>query len=200
LSARVINPELPPLQQGSRGLGGGQIRQLAEDELPALFSYLDDHLADNGRNGTPLFQPLSRAESRFTVDKAAGFAAGLRIAIGDPGWRRVWVARDDAGAIAGHIDLRARPERPALHRTLLGMGVHRDFRRQGLGLSLIDTARDWALAQPGLDWIDLEVMSVNQAARALYLHAGFVTTGETPDMFRIDGERHGYAFMTLKLR
>lgn len=200
MSASDINRELPSSQQGNRGFRGGQIRQLAEDELPALFTYLDDHLADNGRNGTPLFQPLSRADSRFTVDKAANFAAGLRIAVGDPGWRRVWVARDDAGAIAGHVDLRARPERPAAHRTLLGMGVHRDFRRQGLGLSLIDTARDWARVQPGLDWIDLEVLSVNQAARALYLRAGFVTIGETPDMFRIDGERHGYVSMTLKLR
>ena len=174
------------------------IRAVAQDDLPALFVYLDDHLRDNGRDGAPLFQPMPRAESFFPVDKRAGFALGLGTAVGAPGWRRGWVALDEDGAICGHIDLRARPERPASHRCLLGMGVHRDWRRHGLGARLLAHVLDWAREQE-LAWVDLEVLSDNLPARRLYERSGFVLTGEIPDLFRIDGEQHGYVFMTRRL-
>lgn len=164
-----------------------------------LFAYLNDHLADNGKGSTALFQPMSRGESRLPAETRASFSAGLGVAVAEPGWRRVWIAVDEAGAIAGHIDLRARPERSAAHRALLGMGVHRNHRRQGLGMRLIDAAIGWALAEPALDWVDLEVLAVNLAARQLYARAGFTIVGEIADMFRIDGEPHAYTFMTRRL-
>ena len=141
------------------------IHGVAPADLPALFVYLDDHLQDNGRDGTPLFQPMARAESRWATDKRAAFAIGLGTEVGAPGWRRAWMALDADGAICGHVDLRARPERASAHRCLLGMGVHRDARRQGLGERLLAAALDWARAQETLDWVDLEVLSSNQPAR-----------------------------------
>ena len=174
------------------------IRPAVHTDLAALFAYLNDHLADNGKGGTPLFQPMARSESRLPPEKEAGFITGLGTPVGDPGWRRVWLAFDAAGAIAGHVDLRARPERPAAHRALLGMGVHRAHRRQGLGARLIDTAMAWAREQAGIDWIDLEVLSSNRVARDLYARSGFALVGEIPDMFRIDGEQHAYTFMTRR--
>ncbi|WP_295993509.1 GNAT family N-acetyltransferase, partial [Rugamonas sp.] len=101
----------------------------------------------------------------------------------------------DADAILGHVDLRARPENHAAHRTLLGMGVRRDQRRLGLGRTLLATALDWAAAQPGLDWVDLEVLSANAPALRLYGDCGFTRTGEIADLFRVDGERLGSIFM-----
>jgi len=175
------------------------IRQVAQDGLPAFFSYLDDHLKDNGANGTPPFQPLSRAASRLPERTRASFTAGAAIPPGQPGWRRAWIAVDPDGAIAGHIDLRARPEPAAAHRALLGMGVHRDHRRKGLGMWLIETARLWAI-DSGLDWIDLEVLSANRPARELYLRAGFDIVGEYADMYRIDGAALACTSMTLPLR
>ena len=175
---------------------GPVIRPVVREDLPALFAYLDDHLRDNGRDGTPLFQPMARAESGFPIDKRAGFVVGTGAAVGEPGWRRAWMALDEHGYICGHIDLRARPERLARHRCLLGMGVHRDHRCHGLGSRLLDTALDWARAQAGIDWVDLEVMSNNLPARRLYERNGFTFAGEMPDLFRIDGEQYGYVFMT----
>jgi len=61
-------------------------------------------------------------------------------------------------------------------------------------------AQDWATQETGLDWIDLEVIATNLPGRALYLAHGFRITGETEDMFRIDGEAIGYTYMTLGLR
>ena len=61
------------------------IRPVVQEDLPALFAYLDDQLQENGRDGMPLFQPLSRANGRLPPDKAASFAGGLSIALGQPG-------------------------------------------------------------------------------------------------------------------
>lgn len=176
------------------------IQPAAAADLPALFVYLDDHLQDNGRAGTLLFQPMARAESRWATDKRAAFAIGLGAEVGAPGWRRAWMALDADGGICGHVDLRARPERASSHRCLLGMGVHRDWRRQGLGERLLATALAWAHAQEGLDWVDLEVISSNLPARRLYERSGFVFAGEMPDLFRIDGEQLGYVYMTHYLK
>jgi ribosomal protein S18 acetylase RimI-like enzyme len=175
-----------------------QIEALPPAGFDAFLDYLNDHLADNGSDGRPYFQPLSRQSSRFPADKAEAFRNGLQTPVSEPGWRRLWVARDGDGRIAGHIDLRAHGERPAAHRCLLGMGVDRDYRRLGLGRRLIAHAAQWA-ADNGLEWIDLQVLSVNQPAIALYRRAGFIQTGEVADMFRLDGQHFAYTSMALQL-
>ena len=174
------------------------IRPATRDDLPSFFAYLNDHLADNGKGGTALFMPMARGASFFPPDKESAFRTGLDTPVGQPGWRRLWLAMGTDQEIAGHIDLRARPEIAAFHRALLGMGVHRAARRHGLGARLIEVAHAWAGSE-GLGWIDLEVLSVNQAARSLYARCGFAQVGEIADMFRIDGDSHGYVFMTRAL-
>ncbi|MYM31595.1 GNAT family N-acetyltransferase [Duganella sp. CY15W] len=164
-----------------------------------FLDYLNDHLSDNGRNGTAYFQPLPRAESRFPAEKAEAFKNGMQIPVGEPGWRRVWIARAAEGGIAGHIDLRALAERHTAHRCLLGMGVDRGHRQRGLGGQLIAHAEDWALTA-GLQWIDLQVLSVNAPAIALYQRQGFRQTGEIPNLFHIDGQHFNYTSMSKRLR
>jgi RimJ/RimL family protein N-acetyltransferase len=175
------------------------VRNIGQSDLTVFFAYIDDHLHDNGANGTPLFQPMPRAESRFPQQKRTDFESGLLTPLGQDGWRRAWMAVNVDGAIVGHCDLRARPEAAAAHRALLGMGVHRDYRQQGLGLRLVSKAIDWARQQSKLAWIDLEVLSVNEPARRLYARAGFVRTGEVRDLFRLDGAKLAYTYMSLAL-
>lgn len=175
------------------------IEKLSPADFALVLDYLNDHLSDNGRDGTAYFQPLPRGESRFPADKADAFKTGMAIDVGLPGWRRVWVARDKNGRIAGHIDLRAHPERHASHRCLLGMGVDREVRQQGLGGALLAHAAQWALVS-GIQWIDLQVLSVNTPAINLYQRNGYRITGEIPDMFHIDGQYFSYTSMTMRLR
>jgi ribosomal protein S18 acetylase RimI-like enzyme len=176
-----------------------QIRSVRHGDETQFFAYLDDHLSDNGKNGTALFQPLSATDSRFPADKRIAFSSGLATPYGQPGWRHAWIALDAHNAIAGHVDLRARPERYTGHRALLGMGVHRDHRREGLGLRLIHVAIGWARSCTAIEHIDLEVLSSNAAALALYQKAGFHKIGEYEDMFRIDGASLSYTLMTASL-
>lgn len=176
-----------------------QIVPLEPERLAQLFMYLDDQLQENGRDGMPVFQPVSRLESRVLPERAAVFAASFAVPFGAPGWRCMWIALDSVGMIAGHVDLRARPDATSRHRALLGMGVHRDYPRCGLGRQLVDTALAWASVTPPLEWVDLDVMSGNHAARRLYERAGFVVTGEIPDLYRIDGESHGSIMMSRRV-
>lgn len=175
------------------------IRAVTNADLPALFAYLGEQLTENGRNGSPLFQPVPRTDDPVVpLAMRSRFTNGLATPVGEPGWRRAWIALDEGGGIAGHADLRARPEPGSGHRALLGMGVHRNSRRLGLGVRLIDTVAQWAALQ-GFSWIDLEVLSANQPAVALYQRCGFSTIGEFPDMYRIDGESHAYTLMSLRV-
>jgi ribosomal protein S18 acetylase RimI-like enzyme len=177
-----------------------KIRPADAADLPAFFVYLDDHLRDNGKDGTPLFQPLSRAQSQLPPGLKVSFVEGVAIPVGEPRWRRLWLALDPRGSIAGHIDLRARPEPLARHRAMLGMGVHRAYRRRGLGAKLLDTAVNWARGEDALKWIDLEVLSENHPAVALYLRAGFTMTALIEDMLQIDGVSQDLSYMTRALR
>jgi ribosomal protein S18 acetylase RimI-like enzyme len=80
------------------------------------------------------------------------------------------------------------------------MGVHRAYRRRGLGAKLLDTAVNWARGEDALKWIDLEVLSENHPAVALYLRAGFTMTALIEDMLEIDGVSQDLSYMTRALR
>lgn len=176
------------------------IAPLQANDFAEFITYLNDHLLDNGGDEAGYFQPLPRAGSVFPPERASAFRDGLGTAVGCKGWRRAWVARSNDGRIAGHIDLRAHPDSFAEHRCLLGMGVDRRHRRAGLGAALIAHALQWAADGAQLEWVDLQVISANLAALRLYQGAGFVTAGEMPDMFRIDGRSFAYTTMSKRLR
>jgi hypothetical protein len=44
------------------------IEQLTPEDFELFLTYLNDHLSDNGLDGTGYFQPLSREDSRFPAD------------------------------------------------------------------------------------------------------------------------------------
>ena len=176
------------------------IEPVGESECDELMSYLTDQLSDNGKAPAGYFLPRSKNESGVPPDKEKSFRAGLIIPIGSPGWRRAWVARAANRQIAGHVDLRSHPMHFAEHRCLLGIGVQRDHRRLGVGAALLAHASEWARAHPGLEWLDLQLLSANESALRLYLRAGFVKVGEVAEMFKIDGCLFSETTMTRRLR
>ena len=64
---------------------------------------------------------------------------------------------------------------------------------------LLKAAQRWAIEVAKLEWIDLQVLSSNQAAIYLYTQVGFTKVGEVPDMFKIDGRVFSYTTMTWDL-
>lgn len=175
------------------------IEKLDPAGFAGFLAYLNAQLADNGQDGRLYFQPLPRDASAFPPEKAEAFRSGMLIPVGEPGWRRAWVARGEDGAIIGHIDLRALAEAYTRHRCVLGMGVARWHRQQGWGGRLLAHAEQWALAA-GMQWVDLQVLSVNTPAIQLYQRNGYRQTGEIPNMFHLDGKYFSYTSMTKRLR
>jgi hypothetical protein len=63
-----------------------------------------------------------------------------------------------------NIDLRAHWSANMAHPCLLGMGVHRDSRRSGIGHRLLAVATNGAKLQKDLDWVLLHVITSKLAA------------------------------------
>lgn len=163
------------------------IRLLEEGDLADFFVYLDRHLSQNGKHGSPLFQPLSREVSGFSQEKQNSFSKGLKIPIGTLYWRRAWALLDSDAQIIGHVDLRGLPTSYSEHRALLGMGLIQEQQGKGMGEKLVTFAIDWLKANDGFEYLDLSVLSNNIPAIKLYEKVGFKVVGEIPDRFRIDG-------------
>jgi ribosomal protein S18 acetylase RimI-like enzyme len=153
---------------------------------PQFFEYLEDQLQDNGLTESGYFQPIAKSDLKLSQDRRTRFSDAARVPVGDPGWRRFWIATDGTD-IFGHVDLRAHFESYARHRCILGIGVHRAIRRSGLGRRLLQHAIDFAASVQYIEWLDLQVLSVNSAAIALYASSDFVKTGEHMDLHRFDG-------------
>jgi hypothetical protein len=63
-----------------------------------------------------------------------------------------------------------------------------------------ELANAFQVAQSRLEWIDLDVLEGNGAARDLYLSSGFVEVGRIPDLFRIQGHSVGAIQMARRIR
>lgn len=166
-------------------------------ELDLFFEYLGVQLIDNSASDSPLFQPVAKEDCTVSEQLRSKFRDGFESCIGNLGWRKLWLAKDSSGRILGHVDLRHYSGEYSFHRVLLGMGVERNARNQGLGIKLLESAIQFCQEADTIDWLDLNVLSNNIPAKSLYLKCGFKIIGEMPDFYRIDGESVSEITMTL---
>ncbi|MCG7497833.1 GNAT family N-acetyltransferase [Vibrio sp. Of7-15] len=165
-------------------------------DLEAFFAYLSTHLEENGESHSFLFQPIPKSEKQVSEQTRNKFRNGFDVNIGCSGWRKLWLAKDSLGNIKGHIDLRHHGDEFSFHRVLLGMGVDRRCRKQGIGERLVSTVLAFCYKTPSIDWLDLNVLSDNFPAKKLYQKCGFHTIGEIQDYYRIDGNSVSETTMT----
>ncbi|HUM14877.1 MAG TPA: GNAT family N-acetyltransferase [Candidatus Nitrosotalea sp.] len=100
--------------------------------------------------------------------------------------------------VAGCHRERARKQRHVAH--IWGVYVAPEHRRTGLGRRLVLEAIARARTWPDLEWLRLDVTTVNEGARALYVSCGFRPVAIKPSSLRI-GERHyDEELMALDLR
>ena len=94
-----------------------------------------------------------------------------------------------ADDIIGWCDISPMSPPSLAHRGELGMGVHPDFRGQGIGRRLLQTTIAAARAF-GLERVELAVLTNNVSAVALYRSAGFEVEGTIRRAQKLDD---GYA-------
>jgi ribosomal protein S18 acetylase RimI-like enzyme len=169
-------------------------------DLHSFFDYLGKQITENGAEGSPLFQPISRTQNNVSKQTREKFKNGFSVELGSPSWRKLWLAKDPSGNICGHIDLRHHSGEYSFHRVLLGMGVHTQYRKQGIGEKLIDKVVSFCCENSNIDWLDLNVLSVNLPARKLYLKCSFKAICEISDYYRIEGESVSEITMTKRVK
>ena len=78
----------------------------------------------------------------------------------------------------------------------MGMGVHKDYRGQGLGTRLLETTLD-AAKEFGIERVELEVYTSNTRAIRLYEKFGFMLEGIKKKARKLDGEYYFIKVMAL---
>ncbi|THK37415.1 GNAT family N-acetyltransferase [Ensifer sp. MPMI2T] len=116
-----------------------------------------------------------------------GVRAGtLRLPFAPPEQTRKWlenltetdtvIVAELEGRIVGLAGLHRHKGRRQ-HAADLGMSVHDDYRRRGIGRALLEALINAADRWLGISRIELTVFTDNEAAIGLYRQAGFVTEG-----------------------
>ena len=183
-----------------------KIRGLRTQDLPLYDAHFARHRAESGR-GDYHFMPFEPDDPNGPrgIDRTS-----IELPLTELGWQRWWVAwaqvdqkaddqQEDGQKIVGHLDLKGGQLVTNLHRCVLGIGIERAYRGQGLGKRLMLEALAFTRAASTLSWLDLNVFAHNANARSLYSSLGFVEIGLLKDQFRIEGESFDDVMMTLPI-
>ena len=100
------------------------------------------------------------------------------------------------GEVVGWCDISPLRHVGFQHRGELGMGVHKRYRRLGIGQQLVARAIEKA-KERGLERIELEVFASNVPASKLYEKMGFVTEGIKKKARKMDGNYDDVVEMVL---
>ncbi|MEW9622994.1 GNAT family N-acetyltransferase [Rhodanobacter geophilus] len=106
----------------------------------------------------------------------------------------------ESGELAGFVAL-IHPQRKKLCHgaELAGMYVTPSSRRRGLGAALLQAVIAHARSIDGVRQLGLSVNATNEAAKALYRSAGFMSWGVQPRALQIDGVFHDEEYQLLRL-
>jgi ribosomal protein S18 acetylase RimI-like enzyme len=102
------------------------------------------------------------------------------------------------GLIVGWCDIVPKGPRGFSHVGALGMGVRREWRRQGVGRRLLEECLALARAT-GLEKIELEVFTDNEGAIQLYESRGFAREGVKSRARKLEGRYQDILLMALWL-
>lgn len=158
------------------------VRELGRTDLDAYKALRDHALAHHDE----AFTSDIATEARRTADS---YAARLGVeGAGDAGTFTLGAFRADR--LIGAISCERDPRTKVRHvGHLVGMIVHADAQRQGVGAALLQALISRAAADPELQQLTLTVTAGNAAAERLYERAGFVRYGTLPRAIRV-GDRY----------
>ncbi len=106
----------------------------------------------------------------------------------------------DEDRLQGIATLHRYPGRKTRHRAIVGsMYVVPEARGRGYGRALMDAILDLARSQRGLERLIIAVTVGNDAARQLYLAAGFVPTYVEEGYIKWDGRYYDIEWMRMDL-
>jgi ribosomal protein S18 acetylase RimI-like enzyme len=104
------------------------------------------------------------------------------------------------GQLAGTVNLYRSPRPKTRHKAILGgMYVAPEARGNRIGKALLEHTLSYARTMDGLEDVTLAVTVGNNAARRLYLGAGFVPYGVEPRYIKLGNRYFDIEWMILRL-
>lgn len=91
--------------------------------------------------------------------------------------------------LIGNIDLTGSKRAKMFHTGMIGMGIKKEWRNQGLGRCLIESVIEWAKKHSEIELIWLDVYASNELGYNLYKNTGFKVSGIINGFFK---EENGY--------
>lgn len=104
------------------------------------------------------------------------------------------------GKIIGNLDITGNSRIIMQHTAVIGMGMLSEWRNSGLGTALMQYTIEWAMANPILELLWLQVYTENKLALNLYRKMGFVENGIIKDYFKQDGRYYNNLTMSLPVK
>ena len=133
--------------------------------------------------------PLADVAARYGLDHG-GASAAERVVLG---------AFDDDALVGMAGGTRERYAKASHRASVWGMFVVPEQRGRGVGGALLDALIAQVRAWPGVEQVELKVVTSAAAARAVYVARGFRSCGVHPDAYRQDGRSFDVEEMVLRL-
>jgi RimJ/RimL family protein N-acetyltransferase len=102
--------------------------------------------------------------------------------------------------IIGNLDLTGNRRKMMEHTAVIGMGILPEWQHSGLGTAMLRAAIEWAVKNPALELLWLQVFTENQPGIALYRKMGFTDNGIIRNFFRQDNTYFHQLTMTLDVK
>jgi ribosomal protein S18 acetylase RimI-like enzyme len=160
-----------------------RIAPIGEEHIESFYRCLDD-IAKERRYLGMIEAPPIASTTEFIRSNIARNAIQLVALFGE--------------TVVGWCDIAPHDWTGFRHSGRLGMGVHAEFRRRGIGKRLAVQAIA-AAHQRGLERVELDVYVSNRAALALYEKLGFVHEGLKKNARKLDGVYDDLLIMALFL-
>ncbi len=166
-----------------------RIGLMAAADLGAYKALRDQVLAAHPEAFTSDAETEQRRAPETYLSRVAGATDG-----GWPFTLAAWRGEQLCGAITCERDARLKVRHIG---RVVGMMVHPDARRCGVGRTLLDGCISLAQRRRGIEMLTLSVTSNNEAALGLYEGAGFVRYGRLERALRLGSNAHRKDLMVL---
>ncbi len=158
-----------------------EITQITEAYIESFYTCLDDVARERIYLGRLQAPPIEDVRA-FVLKKIAKDIPHFVAVVDD--------------VVIGWCDIYPLTKETFQHVGVLGMGMHKKYRGQGLGRKLMTKTLAKA-RERGFERIELEVYTTNTAAIRLYENFGFEAEGRKRKVRKLDGEYYDNLMMAL---
>ena len=161
-----------------------------KEDAESMLEYLKAIAAE-----TPFIMRTPEECEGMTVEKEEGFLNYI-LSSDD----QVMIVCEVEGENAGNCTLSFNSRAKTHHTASVAIGLYKKFWNLGIGTAMFEAMTEIAKRRDGVEIMELEFITGNDRARALYEKAGFTVICERPDVIlQPDGTKAGLIYMQKRV-